>query len=302
MDPLFWLEAGAFGSIALSIFAFVLGLALLPGSAPVPVGSRARLRARALARSSALRAIDPLVRWTAARIDPLLPASVRARVDDVLLMAGDPQGYVPAELLGTVVLALLAGVALGAALGASSGHAFGYGALLGLIGALLPCLSVREATRLRRAVIARELPAAIDGLALAVSAGLDFPGALRQVVDTPHDGTSPLVDELTRILEALTLGTTRREALLAFAERVPVPGVVELVQSMVQAEEKGNPVMDVLLVQAQESRMKRSARAEENASRAGVAMTLPLFLMFGCTMLIVLGPILLNVPRGLGNP
>ena len=204
--------------------------------------------------------------------------------------------------MGAVVLATLAGAAVGALARANSGHALQYAALFGGLGGGLPCLSVREATRSRRAVISRELPLAIDGLALAVSAGLDFPGAIRQVVETPHDGASPLVDELARVLEALSLGATRREALLAFADRVPVPGVVEFVQAMVQAEEKGNPVMDVLLVQAQESRMKRSARAEEAASRAGVALAFPLFLMFGCTMLIVLGPIILNVPRGLGTP
>lgn len=302
MKSLLLLQLSAYASLGAAILALVFGLVLLPGAAPAPVGARSRLRARSLARSSMLAAIDPLVRWMAARVDPLLPSRLRARVDGMLVMSGDPLGYTPAELLGALVLAAAAGASVGIAVGTQSDRIVTCGAIFGVVAGGLPLLSVREATRTRRAVIARELPAAIDGLALGVSAGLDFPGALRQVIDAPQDHTSPLVDELTRVLDQLALGQTRREALLGFAERVPVAGVVELVQSIVQAEEKGNPVIDVLLVQAQESRMKRSARAEESASRAGVAMAMPLFLMFGCTMLIVLGPILLNVPRGLGSP
>lgn len=295
------LKLVAFALLALAMLFFTLGLFLLPGESPRPVGARARLRARALTRNHAFRAVDPLIRWMSARLAPLLPEKARARLDRALVMSGDPLGLVPPELAGAAILAVLAGALLGIVLGASSGRALAYGIPMALVAGLLPVLAVREAMMTRRAVISRELPAAIDSLALAVSAGLDFPGAIRQVVDTARDASSPLVDELTRVLESLTLGQTRREALLSFADRVPVPGVVEFVQSVVQAEEKGNPVMEVLLVQAQESRMKRSARAEEAASRAGVAMTLPLFLMFGCTMILVLGPIILNVPRGLGN-
>ena len=302
MTSLLALQVGAYASLALAMFALVFGLLLLPGEAPSPVGARARRRALARAAGSLVSTVDPLVRWMAARVDPLLTDGARTHLDRMLVMSGDPLGYMPGELVGALALAAIASGAVGAALGAQNGHDLSYGLLFGLIGGSLPLLSVREATRVRRATITRELPAAIDGVALAVSAGLDFPGALRQVIDAPREGSSPLIEELTRVLEQLSLGQTRREALVEFAERVPVPAVVELVQSIIQAEEKGNPVIEVLLVQAQESRMKRSARAEESASRAGVAMTLPLFLMFGCTMLIVLVPILLNVPTGLGSP
>lgn len=299
---LFMLRAGALGSLGLAILTMVVGLVLLPGEAPPPNGARARHRARSLAKSGAQRMIDPFVRWMAARVDPLLPAKARARIDLALIHAGDPRGWTPPELVAAAILAALGGGFVGVLLGAQAGHAVHYAFALALGAVALPILSVREATRARRTVVSRELPAAIDQLALAVSAGLDFLGAIRQVVDTPRDATSPLVDELMRVLDELALGQTRREALLGLADRVPVPTVVEFVQAMVQAEEKGNPVIDVLLVQAQESRMKRSASAEVAASRAGVAMTLPLFLMFGCTMLLVLGPILLSVPKGLGNP
>ena len=302
MNSLLALQLVAYATLGAALFALVLGLLSWPGAAPAPVGARRRLRARSLSRSALLRAVDPVVRWLAARVDPVLPESARKRLDGALVRSGDGLGYVPAELAGSVLLAALGGAGLGAGLGTITGRGAAYAASCAIIAGLLPLLSVREATRARRTVISRELPAAIDGLALAVSAGLDFPGALRQVIDAPQGTASPLVDELTTVLDQLALGQTRREALLGFAERVPVAGVIELVQSIVQAEEKGNPVIEVLLVQAQESRMKRSARAEEAASRAGVAMTLPLFLMFGCTMLVVLGPILLNVPRSLGNP
>ena len=90
----------------------------------------------------------------------------------------------------------------------------------------------------------RRLPYAIDLLALGMGAGLDFPGAVRQVVEKSGAPDDPLVEEFTLILQGLNLGRTRRQALEDFAERVPSDAVKEFVGAVVQAELRGNPVAE----------------------------------------------------------
>jgi tight adherence protein C len=68
----------------------------------------------------------------------------------------------------------------------------------------------------------------------------------------------------------------------------------------VQAEEKGNPLAEVLQIQATMLRMRRSVAAEESAARAGVLMMGPLMLIFATIMLIILGPFAVNIASGNG--
>ena len=133
-----------------------------------------------------------------------------------------------------------------------------------------------------------------------MSAGQDFPGAIRQVVEKSSDPDDALVEEFGRMLQELGLGKTRKAVLLAFAERAPLESVNEFVNAVVQAEERGNPVSEVLQIQAGVSRMRRSARAEDAAAKAGVAMVAPLFLLFLCIMLLIMGPMLLKLSQVMG--
>ena len=136
-------------------------------------------------------------------------------------------------------------------------------------------------------------------MAMAMSAGLDFPGAVRQVIEKSSNPNDPLVEEFTLILQTLNLGRTRKDALQEFARRAPNDTVIEFVAAVVQAEERGNPVADVLLIQATSSRQRRTVRAEEIAAQAGVKIVGPLMLVFLCIMGLILGPALMNISGGL---
>ena len=136
-------------------------------------------------------------------------------------------------------------------------------------------------------------------MALAMGAGLDFPGAVRQVVDKSSNPHDPLVEEFTLILQTLNLGRTRKDALLGFADRAPAASVSEFVNALVQAEERGNPVAEVLLIQAGTSRTRRSVRAEELAAKAGVKMTGPLMLIFLAVLALIIAPAMMNITDGL---
>jgi tight adherence protein C len=171
--------------------------------------------------------------------------------------------------------------------------------ILGLVGLFLPYLQISGAAHERLRDVSRGLPYAIDLMALAMGAGLDFPGAVRQVVQKSSNPDDPMVEEFTLIMQSLGLGRTRKDALTEFAKRCPVEAVKEFVGSLVQAEERGNPVSEVLQIQATSSRTRRSVRAEELAAKAGVAMVGPLMLVFAAVMMLILGPMYLKLKDGM---
>jgi tight adherence protein C len=168
-----------------------------------------------------------------------------------------------------------------------------------MLGGALPYMQISGVGQERLKNISRGLPYVIDLMALSMGAGLDFPGAVRQVVEKSSNPNDPLVEEFTLLLQTLNLGRTRKEALTEFARRAPVETVTEFVNSLVQAEERGNPVAEVLAIQATVSRTRRSVRAEELAAKAGVQMVGPLMLVFFCVMGLLMGPALMNIMNGL---
>jgi tight adherence protein C len=170
--------------------------------------------------------------------------------------------------------------------------------VLTLLGAALPYMQVSGAASERLRSIGRGLPYTIDLMALSMGAGLDFPGAVRQVVEKSSNPDDPIIEELTVVLQQLNLGQTRRQALTDFAARAPVESVTEFVNALIQAEERGNPVADVLSIQATVSRTRRSVRAEESAAKAGVALTGPLVLVFFSVLILMLGPAMMKLQGG----
>jgi tight adherence protein C len=260
-----------------------------------------RLGLRGLKRQRALEALpcwpllEPVLRWLGARLAPFLPDGVRQRLEREMALAGDALGLLPEELLALSALSAL----LGGALGALLGHTSQLGdtvAMAGLgAGAALPRLRIGSAAAQRKKEVSRRLPYAIDLLALSMGAGSDFPGAVRQLLAKSPNPNDPLIEELTLLLQGLQLGRTRRRALEEFAERVPSDAVVEFVGAVVQAELRGSPLVEVLRIQAEVSRRKRTVRAEELAAKAGVAMMGPLVLVFLAILLIIVAPMVLRL-------
>ena len=289
---------------AAGAFFLALGIATYTvTSAPTRVASRLGLRGlkrqRALANNDAWAAIEPLVRWLGVRVSGIPTEEQRAALDKQLSLAGDYLGLTPEEYLALFIVSAVGGLVVGLAGGAF----FDMVALLGIvgtvIGAVAPYMVVSGEAQERIKNISRGLPYVIDLMALAMSAGLDFPGAVRQVVDKSSNPEDPIVEEFTLILQTLNLGRTRKDALIAFSERAPTITVSEFVSALVQAEERGNPVADVLLIQAGTSRSRRSIRAEELAAKAGVKMTGPLALILFAVLALVLGPAMMGMTNNL---
>jgi tight adherence protein C len=254
------------------------------------LGLRGLKRQRALARNESWALMEPLVRWLGVRMSSLVSDSWRAQIDEQIALAGDYMGLTADEY---VALCFLSGVGCGiAALIIGLIADFGTAGLFpfAVVGAALPYMQISGARDERLKLISRGLPYVTDLMSLAMGAGLDFPGSIRQVIEKSSNPDDPMIEEFTLILQTLNLGRTRRDALLEFAKRAPVEVVKEFTGAIIQAEERGNPVAETLQIQATVSRNRRSVRAEELAAQAGVKMVGPLMLIFGTIMIMILGP------------
>jgi tight adherence protein C len=292
----------ALGAIAIALFLLAYGIASAPSSPSSPLGLRGLKRQRMLAQNETWAMTEPFVRWLGIRVSGTLSPAQRQALDEQISLAGDWMGITPEEY---IAMSLLSGAGC-AAVGSGAGYlAGGVGLarllpiILGLVGLFLPYLQISGAAHERLRDVSRGLPYAIDLMALAMGAGLDFPGAVRQVVQKSSNPDDPMVEEFTLIMQSLGLGRTRKDALTEFAKRCPVEAVKEFVGSLVQAEERGNPVSEVLQIQATSSRTRRSVRAEELAAKAGVAMVGPLMLVFAAVMMLILGPMYLKLKDGM---
>jgi tight adherence protein C len=290
------------GALGIALFFVAYGIASAPSSPSSPLGLRGLKRQRVLASNETWAALEPLVRWLGVRVSGIMTPGQRQALDEQISLAGDWMGITPEEYLAMSILSSMACVVAGTASGyliSGAGFARLLPLILGLLGLFLPYLQVSGAAQERLKDISRGLPYAIDLMALAMGAGLDFPGAVRQVVQKSSNPDDPMVEEFTLLTQSLSLGRTRKDALTEFAKRAPVEAVKEFVGSLIQAEERGNPVAEVLQIQATGSRTRRSVRAEELAAKAGVAMVGPLMLVFAAVMMLILGPMYLRMKDGL---
>jgi tight adherence protein C len=215
-----------------------------------------------------------------------------------LVAAGSPKYYTAEEVLA---LAMFFGAALGVLLEAVYLLLFGRFGLIGLgvgliVGVFLSLYQLQDAAWKRIRRISRRLPYALDLIALAMGAGATFTEAVRTVVRERTD--DPFHVELRAMLAEMDLGTTRRQALLSLADRVGLDSLRSIVASVVQAEELGTPLSDVLRDQSALLRLQRSVRAEELAARAGVRILVPCVLLVVAVILTVFGPAIVRVARG----
>jgi len=280
----------------LALGAVVYAMASAPTRVASRLGMRGLKRRWAVESNPAWAALEPMVRWLALRVSGIIGDSFRAHVDAMIALAGDYLGLTPEEFFSLSLVSSVGGAIFGAVAAFLTNSAIGAFMIIGaMVGAVLPYLQTSGEAQRRLREISEGLPYVIDLMALAMSAGLDFPGAIRQVVEKTSNPEDALIVELKRILQELQLGRTRKQALSDFCSRAPTGPVTEFVAALIQAEERGNPVAEVLQIQAGVSRLRRSVRAEEAAAKAAVKMVGPLFLLFACIMLIVVGPMVLTL-------
>lgn len=164
-----------------------------------------------------------------------------------------------------------------------------------VVGFFLPNLLIESRIKKRQRVVLNAMPDALDLLTICVEAGLGFDAAMKKVIEK-WDNELSLA--FTRALQEIQLGKLRREALRDMADRLGVSEMDSFVAAVIQSEQLGVSMARVLHVQSDGMRVKRRQRAEENAQRAPVKMTLPMVLLiFPTIVIILLGPAVLLIIR-----
>ena len=275
----------------LVIMGVVYVIAARPSRATSRLGMRGMKRQQALLRRPVWAIFEPLVRWMGVRVSGVLGSEARGKLDTQLVYAGDFLGLSPDEYLALILLGGGAGGAVASVVAWATGSGLAAVAIpvaIGL-GAMVPYLVVDGARVERLRALNRGLPYAIDLMALSMSAGLDFPGSLGQVVEKAKANES-LREELAYMLQQLSLGRTRTQTLRELAARAPIDSAREFAQALIQAEERGNPVAAVLEIQAATSRTRRANLAEKSASDMKGNMVLPTMMLIGVGLMLIAVP------------
>ena len=249
------------------------------------------------------RVAFPFVHALVSRFMDILPTSMIGRSRRLLVICGEQMA--PSQFF-TIVLGASTGipaaffvVAWIAGGGSISLIPLVVTIVLAVIGFFGPFLVLRRVAKNRQKRIWRAMPNAIDLLTTCVEAGLSLDFALQRVSERYQGALS---DEIRRMLKEVALGKTRRDALKDMADRVDVPDLMTLVNSIIQAEVLGTSVGQVLRVQAAQLRMRRRQAAEQQARRAPAKMVFALVFLFIPSMFIVtIGPIGLNLVKVIGD-
>ena len=253
---------------------------LVRGIAPIgPVNAAPR---------SAPGLLDRLTGW-------LTPRGTTARLNRLAGAAGRPAAWPVQRLVAAkLVLGLVAG-GLGLLMlgGGASALTVGVAVVVPVVAYFVPELLLHSRGQERQQAIQLELPDTLDQMTIAVEAGLGFESAMARA---GANGKGPLAEELVRTLQDIAVGQPRREAYLALAERTGVQDLRRFIRAVVQADQYGVSIADVLRTQAQEMRLKRRQRAEEKAMQIPVKVIFPLILCILPTLFIVLlGPAVMDI-------
>ena len=173
-----------------------------------------------------------------------------------------------------------------------------YGALIALIGFMLPGFWLSREITKRKKSITNGLPDALDLLIVCVEAGLGLDQAIVKAAEELAVSHPALAEELVMLTTEVRAGKPRLEAFKNFADRTKVDEVRQLVSMLVQTDRFGTSVAQALRTQAEVSRTKRRQRAEERAAKLGVKLVFPLvFFLFPAMYVVTLGPAIIKFVR-----
>ncbi|MFA6660337.1 MAG: type II secretion system F family protein [Bacilli bacterium] len=191
---------------------------------------------------------------------------------------------------------LLGGTGILMTLPLSSDPLYLMGALLvgGFLGFEYPAVAIQKAADERQKNIRKNLPFAIDLVASAMRAGLDFIAAVRYYVSDNESG--PLTQEFGAVLKEIELGKSRVEALRAMSSRIQLDEFKGLVTAVAEGSEMGASIVDTLCIHAEEIRRARFAAAERQAQRAPSLMLIPMALfIMPSVFIIIFTPVFIRI-------
>ncbi|NLJ67933.1 MAG: type II secretion system F family protein [Firmicutes bacterium] len=238
------------------------------------------------------RAVLPLLTEMSRWLIRVTPVGWRNSLRRKLTLAGNPGGLETGQFLALYLVVIIAAACGGFLFAEAIGQplfalvSFGFGLLL-------PDFWLKGRIQARQGAMQKSLPSFLDLLTVSVEAGLGFDAALARV--TARE-SGPLAEEFQRVLQEIRMGKPRRDALRDLGNRTEVKELSGFVAAIVQADQLGVSIGNVLRVQAQQMRRSRRQRAEEAAMKAPIKMLFPLvFFIFPSLFIILLGPAVIQL-------
>ena len=139
--------------------------------------------------------------------------------------------------------------------------------------------------------IRMRLPFAVDLIALMMEAGASFSDSIVTVAN--ENRYHPVGQEFSDILRQVSLGRTRKEALLSMSDRLRDETISDFAFAITKGEELGTPLAGILRNQADQMRLKRLQWGEKAAAEAQVKIVFPGMLVMIACLLVVIAPIVL---------
>lgn len=171
--------------------------------------------------------------------------------------------------------------------------------IIALLGGFMgPDLWLARRVKKRQNVLRKALPDALDLLVVCIEAGLGLDQAFIRVSQELRITHPELCAELDLVNAQIRVGRTRIEALRELASRTGVEDIKALVAMLIQTDRFGTSVATSLRVHADDMRLKRRQRAEEQAAKTPVKMVPPLvFFIFPALFVVILGPAMITIYR-----
>jgi tight adherence protein C len=163
-----------------------------------------------------------------------------------------------------------------------------YALFLGLIGAYLPTLWLRNRTTKRQASVRRAWPDALDLMLLCVEAGMSVEHAFKRVAKEIGLQSPELSEEITLTTAELSFLEDRTRAYDNLGKRTGLDIVKSVMTALIQADRYGTSVGTSLRVMAEEGRETRMMEAEKKAAALPPKLTVPLIIFFLPVLFIVI--------------
>lgn len=168
---------------------------------------------------------------------------------------------------------------------------------ISIFGFFYPDLWIKGKIQERQAEIIRNMPFAVDMLALSVEAGLDFIAAMAKVNEKAKP--SALTKEFEILMKEIKIGASRAEALRNMAWRVDLIQISSFCATLIAADSVGASIGPILKALSVEIRQKRSSEVEKAGATAATKILFPmLFLIVPAVFIVVGAPLALEAMTG----
>ncbi len=215
-------------------------------------------------------------------------------IENLHMMMGKPDKPTPLDILHQKELL---SSAFGALFGLLTGNIL-FGIFGLVVGFILPDSLFKKQVEVRQAAILRNFPTFVDLAALTIESGLDYLSAFERIVKNAKTKTE-LEIEIDKTLTEVRLGYSRRDALERMALRTGLQEIRSFVGLIIQSDELGTSLVELLRNYAADMRFRRLNKAEKLAAQASTKMLIPLFVfIFPTVFIMMLSPMIKSLLKG----